>query len=437
MSNTPTILLRGEQRVVLVPTAGLGQLTSLRMVFSTSHLDDPQAGELALLAEWLERGTTHRDRQGLGEAFVATGATPDWSLQSTGFEVGIEALHDLGDEALALLAEQLFSPAFSLEELEQLRAELEEDDEASLDEPGFVASLNSRFVRWGAGHRATLPPRGTPSSRAAIEADALTARHEELMREPAIILLVGPHPERWLETLDKLFAAYGLQPACSLKKQELPHLSAEAPHTSVVDVPELEHAMVTRWGSALTNDGPAMVGSLRLVHAALCDGMSAPLLHRLRGQAGLSYALHSSLVDRGRHFEQVFEIEPSPQRVSEALEAAHALWCEPDVLAEADLRRGAMQLRMDEALAAADPWRAAAHLLRTSLVHGRDDSWLDARNTAQRDLSGALERMPLRSWGPALSSSHRTAICAPAASLEPKSAALALPLERFLADFGW
>lgn len=432
-----TLIERGEQRVLLVATEGLGQLSSVRLVFSTSHLDDHHAGELALLAEWLERGTERLGRQELGEAFVATGCTPDFSLRSTGFETGLDALQDLLPEALELLCEQLFRPAFDESEFAQLRAELDEDDDASLDDPGFIASLNSRYARWGRGHRASLPPRGTPGSRAELTREDVVNRHRDLQQEPALIVIVGPRPTDSLKTLDSLFRRHELAPARALRRPALPSLQGGRARVSVVDVPELEHAMVSRWGVALPSDNAEQVGRLRLVHAALCEGMSAPLLHRLRGQAGLSYSVHSSLVDRGAYVEQVFEVEPSPARVEEALNAARALWQDAEALRDHDYARAAVQLRMDAALTAADPWRSAADLMRTCLLHNRPLSWLDAREQAQEKVEQLPATPPLHSWGPGFDGDFCLAVSANASALPARFAEHALPLNSFLAEIGW
>lgn len=432
-----TLLERGEQRVLMMQTEGLGQLCSVRLVFGTSHLEDRHAGELALLAEWLERGTERLGRQELGEAFVATGCAPDWSLRSTGFETGLDALQDLLPEALDLLCEQLFCPALNDGELAQLRAELDEDDEASLDNPGFIASLNSRYARWGRGHRVSLPPRGTPGSRAELTRDDLVKRHHELMQEPALIVIVGPRPKDALDALDALFRRHALSPARALRRAALPSLQGSGARISVVDVPELEHAMVTRWGVALGSDDADAVGHLRLVHAALCEGMSAPLMHRLRGQAGLSYAVHSNLVDRGAYFEQVFEVEPAPARVEEALSAARALWQERGVLQARDYARACVQLRMEGALTAADPWRSAADLMRTCLLHDRPLSWLDSRNQAQEQVEQGPANTPLHTWGPGFEHDFCTAVSASAHALPARYAERALSLNSFLTEIGW
>ena len=191
------------------------------------------------------------------------------------------------------------------------------------------------------------------------------------------------------------------------------------PQQVVVDAPTMDHASVMRFAPGPNAHDLRAIASAKLYHEALCEGMSAPLMNELRGQHALSYSVSSSLIDRGDLWDQLFEVEPAPNRVNEAIARAQALWQNKELLEQEDFERARAQLRTSERIHAIDAARALSITLREAILRGRPITWRDQLQEMRETLQMEEVINASRGWGLA-AAPLATVIIGPAKAL-PKS----------------
>lgn len=331
------------------------------------------AGEMPALLEWMQRGTERYTRSEIFDAFGAIGIEPQLSVLPSGVLFSMRCLDACREQALQFAQELLYRPAFEDSELQDVLQEFQEDDNASKDDPGQISYRAQRRARW---NNTTLaaPLNGTPTSRKKLTPTYLRGLHAAVFRRPAILAIASTQPDAWLREITRFLISDRPQRTLDYVAPTRAALHA-SPRDIFVDAPTMDHAVVARYSPGPSPSNAEAVAAAFLHHEALTDGMSAPLMMQLRGTHALSYAVSSTLIDRGDGWDQCYEIEPSPERVDEALEAGSALWARPDALSDEDFRRGLIGLATNERLQTLDARRALAHALRHEILWNRPLVW--------------------------------------------------------------
>lgn len=332
-------------------------------------------GELEVLLEWMQRGTKRRSRRDLSDAFGAMGVEPALVSMAGGVVFTVQALDAVHTPVTALAREMLYEPALDTDELAHVLQEFDEDDRSSMDESTEILGRAQRLARWW-GTTLSAPTNGTPKTRKALTDTYLRELHARIFTRPAIVAVASEHASSWLTSIERDLIVG--RPARAFEYEAPARATLVVPPMQlVVDAPMMEHAAVMRFAPGPSATDLRTLAAVRLHHEALCDGMSAPLMAELRGQQAFSYAVSSGLVDRTDLWDQAFEVEPEPQRVLEAIEAAQALWSDDDLLEDIDFDRARIQQATSERLQIIDAGRALAAALREEILRGRALNWRD------------------------------------------------------------
>lgn len=348
-------------------------IAQIHCVFALPSTLPVTPGEIPVLLEWMQRGTQKRSRSEIFDAFGALGIEPQLTMLHSGVLFSIQCLDACRDLALKYARELLYEPAFDANELADVLEELDEDDRASRDDPDQISYRAQRLARW---HGTTLsaPVNGTERTRSDLTPDYLQELHTSVFSRPHIVGIASETSGAWVSEIsstllhDRPARRYDYQPP------SLDRIKAK-PRDIFVHAPTLEHAIVSCYSPGPRVDDPANLAASFLHHEALTDGMSAPLMVQLRGQQALSYAVSSQLLDRGERWDQCFEIEPSPDRVEEALAAARSLWMQSNALTPEDFQRARIGLMTEERLQTLDARRALSHALRQEILWNRPLGW--------------------------------------------------------------
>lgn len=361
----------GARALTTLPGLDAG-LATIALVFALDRNEPETPGELEVLLEWMQRGTQRYSRQELGDAFGALGVTPHLIPMSGGIVFIAQCLDAVRTPILALAREQLYAPRFDHDELQNVLDEFDEDDDASMDDPDEVAARAQRLARW-AGSTLAAPSNGTATTRAALTTQSLRALHERLFTRPAIIAAASADAQGWLDDTVAVLTRGRPPRVCDYTPSSRATLTLQ-PRDLVVAMPTMEHAAVIRVSPGPPADLRALAAA-QLHHEALTDGMSAPLMAELRGKHALSYSVSSQLVDRNDLWDQVYEVEPEPGRVDEALRAVEELWAQRELLNAPDLARARAQLATSARLRTIDANEAILTALREDLLRDRPLDW--------------------------------------------------------------
>lgn len=362
-------LLADGTRVYTTSSTLDAPVAQIHCVFALPSALPEIAGEVPVLLEWMQRGTEAYSRSEIFDAFGALGIEPQLSMLPSGILFSMRCLDACREVALRYAQELLFRPAFEDAELADVLLEMDQEDRASRDVAGQISYRAQRRARW---HGTTLaaPVNGTLKTRKKLDAAYLRGLHATLFERPALLAIASEESGAWIAALqatmiqDRPERTHAYTPATA-------SYSKATPRNIYVDAPTLEHAVVSRYSPGPQAGDRATVARAFLHHEALTDGMSAPWMVQLRGAQALSYAVSSMLLDRGTGWDQCYEVEPSPDRVEEALLAAEALWQQPDALTEEDFRRARIALHTQERLQTIDARRALAHSLRHEILWNR------------------------------------------------------------------
>lgn len=406
----------GGTRVFTTAADLVAPIANIHLIFALESDTPNIPGEIDVLLEWIQRGTKKRSRMAIGQAFGALGVEPQLTTFDSSIAFSVQALDAIRDPICALAAEMLFTPAFDEDELVRVLAEYDEDERASHDEPSDIAARAHRFARWSRTPL-YLPSNGSASTRAQLTADYLKSLHERIFTRPAIVAIASQMSSEWLRSIET--SLLHDRPSANVFRPAQRSLLAPEPRQVVVDAPSMDHAVVMRFGMGPNANDLSEIAHAKLFHEALCDGMSAPLMNELRGQQALSYTVSSALIDRGDLWDQLFEIEPEPKRVQEALDNARKLWGDDSLLMEEDFERARAQIATTERLNILDAGRALSTILREEILRGRPLGWRESLAEARENVDMHAAIKAAQSWGLS-GDSLGTVIVAPAKKL-PKA----------------
>lgn len=365
--------LSDHTRVYTTAPKLVAPIAQIHCIFALPSVLPQIPGETPALLEWMQRGTESYSRSEIFDAFGAIGIEPQLSMLPGAVLFSMQCLDACREQALLYAQELLYRPAFEDEELQDVLKEFDEDDNASKDNPGEISHRAQRRARWN-GTTLAAPVNGTRKTRKDLDADYLKTLHETVFRRPAIIAIASEHRDAWINDLRGHLVVD--RPARIIDYVSPTRSAIHAtPRDIFVNAPTLDHAIVARYSLGPSPSKAEAVAAAFLHHEALTDGMSSPFMTTLRGEKALSYAVSSMLIDRGDGWDQCYEIEPSPDRVDEALDAGSALWNTPDALSEEDFRRGLVGLATNERLQTLDARRALAHALRHEILWNRALGW--------------------------------------------------------------
>lgn len=258
---------------------------------------DAENGLTHLTLRMLTRGTTSMDAETLSEtvesmgASLSAGATDDYSY------VSFVCVRDDFWRMMDILEDVLFHPAFDYAELEKerdlvvagLRRGRDDKFEFAYDE--FLKDLYR-------GHPYSRDPQGTPENLQDFLPIHLTERHREVCRTSEILLSVcgDVNAERLASRLEDWPAPTDPPKRRFRVTKTFGHRLRER-----VVQREFEQAfMIMGYVTCPMNDPDH--APLRVLSAALGEGMSSPLFKVLRDRAGLAYAVgsfYTSRLDKG------------------------------------------------------------------------------------------------------------------------------------------
>lgn len=386
--------LSDHTRVYTTSPSLVAPIAQIHCIFALPSALPDVPGEVPALLEWMQRGTESYNRSEIFDAFGAIGIEPQLSMLPGAVLFSMQCLDSCREQALDYAQELLYRPAFDTDELQDVLKEFDEDDDASKDDPGQISHRAQRLARWN-GTTLAAPVNGTHTTRQRLDFGYLRKLHETVFRRPAILAIASEERHEWIEQIQRTLIE---DRPPRIVDYVAPTRSAihATPRNVFVDAPTLDHAIVARYSPGPSPSKAEEVAAAFLHHEALTDGMSSPLMTKLRGEQALSYSVSSMLIDRGDAWDQCYEIEPSPDRVDEALDAGSALWQTPSALSDEDFRRGLVGLATNERLQTLDARRALAHALRHEILWNRPLFWradlvnaIQATDPAQARAMGA------------------------------------------------
>ena len=282
--------------VLLYPT-GVKNVVNLKGALPAGDVfsADTNPAIATLTGMLLEEGTTKQDKFAIAGKLDAVGATLDFSVDTELVEIRAKCLKKDVPLVIALIAEQLRTPALSAEEFEKAKKQYAGQLKRSLESTDNQAAEAAGLALYPPGH----PNRPTPHAEmlAAIERATLAEvkAFHAAHYGPAHMTLtaVGDLDLPLIQAeLGKAFAGWTGGTALPAAHRATPGDTAKE---QVVFMPEKTSVSVVFAQTSRLRYGEADYQALRLGTAILGSGFTGRLMGNVRDKEGLTYGIGASL----------------------------------------------------------------------------------------------------------------------------------------------
>lgn len=245
----------------------------------------------------LDQGTTKQDKFAIAGQLEAVGATIEFSTGNELVSIEAKCLKKDMPLVVALIAEQLRTPALSAEEFEKAKKQYTGSLKRALENPDNQAAEAAALALYPAGH----PNRPTPHAEmlAAIERatlDEVKAFHAAHYGPAHMTLTaVGDLDVPQLQAeLGRAFADWtGGKPLPAAPRAT----AGDRPKEQVVFMPEKTSVSVVLAQPSRLRYGEADYQALRLGTAILGSGFTGRLMGNVRDKEGLTYGINARLTN--------------------------------------------------------------------------------------------------------------------------------------------
>jgi zinc protease len=286
-------MLPGGARLLVAPRPAIPIVVVRAYVRAGSAFDPPDAPGLAnLTAELLTRGSGARTGPELDRAIEFVGGTLESEAGRDGSALTLAVLRKDLDLGLDLLTESLLRPSFPEDELRRKVSDIQAAIQRSEENPEAVGGRALARLLYP-GHPYARAVAGTAESVGAVTREQVVAFHRARYRPDAtIIAVVGD------VTVDEIRAALSRRlsgwPAPSSPDAVVPLAPASPPIAAETISRELTQATVYLGRPSVRRDHPDYF-PLLVANYILGGGSASRLYTRVREDAGLAYAVGSSL----------------------------------------------------------------------------------------------------------------------------------------------
>ena len=310
---------------VVAAQTGNVPLATMTVLVPGGSMSDPRAkaGIAEMAAGLANQGTANASAEEIAAKLESLGASFGATAGTEGSFFSLTAPVANFDAAGEVLADIIMNANYPEAELERERKRFIDGLQASLKDPGAVASWVERVAMYGDAPYGTLPG-GTSDSLAAITRDDLLAHRATYWhpQETKIIVSGGISPDMAKNFADKLFGEWTVDSAPPAIPEK-PAGPAEPVRTIVIDMPDAGQAVVRAAVRAPSRSSEGFF-PLTLSNAILGRGSNGWLFEEVRTKRSLSYGAYSGFASRAD--ESV--LSASAQTKNETADEVAALFLE-------------------------------------------------------------------------------------------------------------
>lgn len=269
-------------------------IVSIELVIQSGSTRDPKdlPGLAAAVADMLREGTVKKKGAEFAEAVEFLGANLHTSAGQESIRVGVSALSEHFDAALALLAEAALTPAFDQSELEKLKKRTLDDLKLKKDKPVWLARRELSKALYGEHPYSRIDATETAVKK--LKRTDLTTFHSaNFAPNNAFLVVVGDvSPEQVQAAASKAFGSW--------RKKDVvkPSYAVPAGRTTreiiVVDRPASVQSQIVIGNLALKRNDPHFI-PLLVANQVLGGSAASRLFMDLREKRSLTYGAYSRI----------------------------------------------------------------------------------------------------------------------------------------------
>jgi zinc protease len=269
-------------------------IVSIELVIRSGSTADPKdlPGLASAVADMLREGTVKKPGAKFVEAVEYLGANLHTSAGQETVRIGVSAMSEHFDAALALLAEAALMPAFNMAELEKLKKRTLDDLKQKKDRPVWLARRELHQALYGDHPYARID--ATESAVKKLKRTDLTTFHSaHFAPNNAFLVVVGNVTPEQVEAASR--KAFGTWRKKDVQK---PTYAAPAERTSrevvVVDRPASVQSQIVIGNLALKRNDPRFI-PLMVANQVLGGSAASRLFMDLREKRSLTYGAYSRI----------------------------------------------------------------------------------------------------------------------------------------------
>lgn len=411
---------------LILETDTRSPLVQLFLWFQAGPALDPpgKEGLTALTSRALIRGTRRRDRRAVEEAVEALGTELVTSTQRQAIGVGGTLLVRHLPTFVALLTEVVTEPAFSEEEIDRTRREMQAELDALVDDD---AALAQRWIRRTlfADTRFAHGANGYPESLDRLTVADVVAWHRTVFCKASLVVAASGALDRaGLEAaLAPLMAAL---PEGEAPCWDLPEPAAPAPRIVIVDKAERGQAQILAGHPTISAHHPDSL-ALGLATTAFGGTFTARLMQEVRVKRGLSYGAYASLAGERAGGHYILQAAPEASDAVETLGLLRSEYARfvTEGLTDDEVEFARQNLIASFAFAVETPALVASQRVRNRLL-GRPDDAVETYRARVAALTADEVRAAVRRH--LRPDTVSAVVVGEGESLEPALAALGLPI---------
>ncbi len=284
---------------VIAYRTGVKDVVTLRGSFpaGTIHADDDQPALAQLTGALIDKGTSKQDKFAIAQKLEAVGAALSFGAGPITTSVSGKCLKKDLPLVISLLAEQLRMPAFSTEEFDKAKKQIEGSYKRQLEDTDFRASSAFSRAVYPVGHpaRQASPEEFLAGLAKATLADvkAFHAKHYG----PANFTLVAVgdlDPAQFSAEVGKAFAGWTGGSTVPPRPRAS---SVDAPREQSVVLPDKTSVSVVLGQASGMRYSDPDYQALRTGTAILGIGFTGRLMGTVRDQEGLTYGIYAAVTN--------------------------------------------------------------------------------------------------------------------------------------------
>ena len=327
----------------------------------------------------LDQGTTKQDKFAIAEKLESVGATIEFSVDTQMVEVSAKCLKKDVPLVIALIAEQLRTPALSAEEFDKAKKQFAGGLQRQLEDTSFRAADAFTRAVYPAGHPNHNPaPEELLAATESAKLEDVVAFHKKYYGPDYLTLVVvGDLDLPQIQTeIGKSFAGWTGGVAVSAPAKAMPTDTAKEQTVFMPDKTSV--SVIFGQASGLRYSDPDYQ-ALRVATAILGSGFTGRLMANVRDKEGLTYGIGSNLShDAFSDGDWKIQATFSPALLDKGIASAKrqlASWYETGVTpAELEARKTNLVGTYKVSLATTEGMAGA---LLSAVHRGYDVNWLD------------------------------------------------------------
>ena len=282
--------------VVIVQETAFSPAVTISMAFRAGSLNEPDdlTGLAWFLARVIDRGTTTRSAEAIGEALDDRGVALRVTTNRHVIALACTCLSEDFNDVLAVVADVARNPIFPDDEIEKRRSEVITAIRQDLDNPGIRAAEALQGLLYGPSHPYGRPAKGAVDTVERIRREHLVEYHAARFA-PAALFVVIVGDVRAADVVAQVAAAFEGWDAAPEPERDVPRVPRLTSREQlVIEMPDKPQSDIAYGFTSISRLDPTYCHHWVMNNILGQFGLGGRLAENIRERQGMAYYAFSS-----------------------------------------------------------------------------------------------------------------------------------------------